>query len=71
MHNGRVTQVMAQGCKDFSVSASQPMWCMHQQSEEWKPDDHLNDTEKGFDKIKHPFMIKKKKTSQKVGIERT
>ena len=27
------------------------------------------DTEKAFDKIQHPFMIKKKKTLQKVGTE--
>ena len=29
------------------------------------------DSEKVFDKIQHPFMIKKKKTLQKAGIERT
>ena len=29
------------------------------------------DTEKAFDKIQHPFMIKKKKTLQKAGLERT
>ena len=29
------------------------------------------DTEKASDKIQHQFMIKKKKTLQKVGIERT
>ena len=29
------------------------------------------DTEKAFDKIQHPFMIKKKKTLQKAGIEGT
>ena len=29
------------------------------------------DAEKAFDKIQHPFMIKKKKTLQKAGIERT
>ena len=29
------------------------------------------DAEKGFDKIQHPFMIKKKKTLQKVSIEGT
>ena len=28
------------------------------------------DAEKAFDKIQHPFMIKKKKTLQKAGIER-
>ena len=27
------------------------------------------DAEKAFDKIQHPFMIKKKKTLQKTGIE--
>ena len=27
------------------------------------------DAEKAFDKIQHPFMIKKKKTIQKAGIE--
>ena len=27
------------------------------------------DAEKDFDKIQHPFMIKKKKTLQKAGIE--
>ena len=27
------------------------------------------DMEKAFDKIQHPFMIKKKKTLQKMGIE--
>ena len=27
------------------------------------------DTEKTFDKIQHPFMIKKKKTLQRAGIE--
>ena len=31
----------------------------------------LIDTEKAFDKIQHPFMIKKKKTLTKVGIEGT
>ena len=29
------------------------------------------DAEKAFDKIKHPFMIKKKKTLHKAGIEGT
>jgi len=29
------------------------------------------DAEKAFDKIHHPFMIKKKKTLQKAGIEGT
>ena len=29
------------------------------------------DEEKAFDKIQHPFMIKKKKTLQKAGIEGT
>ena len=29
------------------------------------------DAEKAFDKIQHPFMIKKKKTLQKAGIEGT
>ena len=29
------------------------------------------DTEKAFDKIQHPFMIKKKKTHQRAGIDRT
>ena len=29
------------------------------------------DAEKAFDKIQHPFMIKKKKTFQKSGIEGT
>ena len=29
------------------------------------------DAEKAFDKIQHPFMIKKKKTLQKEGIEGT
>ena len=29
------------------------------------------DAEKAFDKIQHPFMIKKKTTLQKAGIERT
>ena len=29
------------------------------------------DAEKGFDKFQHPFMIKKKKTLQKAGIEGT
>ena len=29
------------------------------------------DAEKAFDKIQHPFMIKKKKTLQKMGIEGT
>ena len=29
------------------------------------------DAEKAFDKIQHPFMIKKKKTLQKAGIEAT
>ena len=29
------------------------------------------DAEKASDKIQHPFMIKKKKTLQKVGIEGT
>ena len=29
------------------------------------------DAEKAFDKIQHPFIIKKKKTLQKAGIERT
>ena len=29
------------------------------------------DAEKAFNKIQHPFMIKKKKTLQKVGIEGT
>ena len=29
------------------------------------------DAEKAFDKFQHPFMIKKKKTLQKIGIERT
>ena len=29
------------------------------------------DAEKAFDKIQHPFMIKKKKTLQKAGIEET
>ena len=29
------------------------------------------DVEKAFDKIQHPFMIKKKKTLQKAGIEGT
>ena len=31
----------------------------------------LIDAVKAFDKIQHPFMIKKKKTFQKVGIEGT
>ena len=29
------------------------------------------DVEKSFDKIQHPFMIKKKKNSTKMGIEGT
>ena len=29
------------------------------------------DAEKAFDKIQHPFMIKKKKTHQRAGIDRT
>ena len=29
------------------------------------------DAEKAFDEIQHPFMIKKKKALQKVGIEGT
>ena len=29
------------------------------------------DAQKAFDKIQHPFMIKKKKTLQKAGIEGT
>ena len=29
------------------------------------------DTEKAFDKIQHPFMIKKKKPLQKAGIKGT
>ena len=29
------------------------------------------DAEKSFDKIQHPFVIKKKKTLQKAGIEGT
>ena len=29
------------------------------------------DAEKAFDKVQHPFMIKKKKTLQKTGIEGT
>ena len=29
------------------------------------------ESEKAFDKVQHPFMIKKKKTLQKVGIEGT
>ena len=29
------------------------------------------DAEKAFDKIQHPFMIKKKKNLQKAGIEGT
>ena len=29
------------------------------------------DEEKAFNKIQHPFMIKKKTTFQKIGVERT
>ena len=63
----------SQGCKDSSISANQSMLIHH--INKLKNKNHMIisiDAEKAFDKIQHPFMIKKKKkTLQKAGIEAT
>ena len=56
---------LCQGCKDSSIFANSKV--IHN-SNKLKDKNHMiisKDTEKAFDKIQHPFMIKKKKTSRK------
>ena len=61
---------LSQGCKDFSISANQPMLTKHHINK-LKNKNHMIisiDAENAFDKTQHPFMIK---TLQIVGIEGT
>ena len=56
---------LSQGCKDFSISTNHSMWYINK----LKNKNHMIisiDTEKVFEKIRHPFMIK---THQKADIE--
>ena len=60
---------LSQGVKDSLISTNQSMW--YTTLTNWKIKNHIiisTDTEKAFDKIQHPFMIK---TIQKAGIEGT
>ena len=62
---------LSQGYNDSSIFANQSM-IYH--INKLKDKNHIIisiDTEKAFDKIQHPFMIKKKKTLRKAGIEET
>ena len=55
---------LSQGCKDSSISANQSIHHINK----LKNKNHMIisiDAEKAFDKIQHPFMIKKKKPSRK------
>ena len=57
---------LSQGCKDFSVSTGQFVW--YKYVNKLKNKNHIifsTDAEKTFNKIQHPFMIKKKKLSKK------
>ena len=56
----------SQGQKDVSTYVTQSCQTPYEQKERQKPHDHLNDAEKAFDKIQHPFM---RKSLIKVGIE--
>ena len=63
---------LSQGCKDFFFNICKPINVIHHIN---KVKDKSNmvisiDAEKAFDKIHHPFMIKKKNL-QKAGIEGT
>ena len=59
---------LSQGCKNFSKSTNQSLWYTVSMLKNKSLMIISIDTEKGFDKIQHPFMIK---TLQKVGIEGT
>ena len=62
---------LSQGCKGSSISSNPSGDTPHSQTEEEKPYDPPNRCRnKAFDKIQHPFLIKKK-TLQKVGITGT
>ena len=53
---------LSQGCKYSLISANQSMW--YTKLTNWKDKNHMIisiDAEKAFDKIQHPFIIKKKK----------
>ena len=56
----------SQGQKDVSTYVTQSCQTPYEQKERQKPHDHLNDAEKAFDKIQHPFM---RKSLIKVGLE--
>ena len=61
-----------QGCKEFFNIYKSIKVTYH--INKWKNKSHMIisiHAEKAFDKIQHPFMIKKKKTLQKAGIEGT
>ena len=63
---------LSQGCKDSS-NIRKSINVIHHINK-LKNKSHMIisiDAEKAFDKIQHPFMIKKKKTLQKAGIEGT
>ena len=65
--------VLTQGCKDsFNIHK---LINVMQHTNSLKDKNHMTisiDAEKAFDKIQHPFMLKKKKKkTQKAGIERT
>ena len=59
-----------QGCKDSSIYTNQCDTLFNK----LKDKNHMIipiDTEKAFNKLQHHFMIKKKKTLQKMGIKET
>ena len=62
---------LSQGCKDSSIFWNQSMWNTILTNWNVKAIWLSQDAEKAFDKIQHPFMIKKKKTLQKARIEGT
>ena len=62
---------LSHGCKDSSIFAYQSMWYTTLTNWKVKSKKHMIisiDTEKAFDKIQHPFIIK---TLQKAGIRGT
>ena len=59
------------GCRDGSVFTNQSVWYTTLVKKKKKNKNHMIlsiDTEKAFDKIQHPFLIK---TFKKVGTEET
>ena len=64
---------LSQGCKQGFFNICKSINVIHHINK-LKNKSHMIisiDTEKAFDEIHHPFMIKKKKTLQKAGIEGT